>query len=149
MTKKKINQKPKSYEQGWEKIFRHHLLGAVISQVKLYALEDNSPLMKDIEITNGGFGYLKIYKDYRADFYIKKSNKFTVEDWTFVFATLAVYLGLTLYKKYNSNNLFVKQGLMLFAISYVKNTLGLIDIPEMWSKFDTLDGKISFKNDSS
>lgn len=146
---KKNNIKPKTFEEGWGKVSHHFLLGAILSLVKLQALEDNSPIWKDIEVKPNGFGLLKVYKDFRAEFYIRRSNKFSSDEWSFVFATLAVYLGLDLYKKYSNKNMFVKQGLFLFAMHYVKNTLGFQEIPKDWEAFYELETNISFKNESS
>jgi predicted metal-dependent peptidase len=147
--KQNHSNKPKAYEEGWSRVSSHHLLGAIIGAVKLYPLEDNSPVWENVTFVTGGFGYVKVYKDYRAEMYIKKNNKFQKEEWAFVFATLAVYLGLSLYKKYDAKNLFIKQGIFLFAMHYVKNTLGFQDVPDAWVKFLEIENKISFKNESS
>jgi predicted metal-dependent peptidase len=149
MAKKNSNVKPKAFEEAWSKVSHHFLLGAILSLVNLHALEDNSPVWKDINIKPSGFGLVRVYKDFRAEMYIRKSNKFHAEEWAFVFATLAVYLGLDLYKKYSEKNLFVKQGLILFSMHYVKNTLNFQEVPKAWESFFELENAISFKNETS
>lgn len=139
----------KSYEDAWLAVSRHHLLGTILSNIQLYPLEDNSPVWKNTNYIAGGFCYIKINYNCRAEVYIRKNNKFSKEDWIFVFSTLCVYLGLGLYKKYNENNLYIKQGLLLFAIHYVKNTLDFDFLPEDWDKFLELELTISFKNENS
>lgn len=149
MAKKPQNQKPPKYQEGWAIVERHHLLGAILSNVRLLAMEDNSPFWDKINLPPKGFAFLKIIKHYRAEIYIRKANKFSEEEWAFVFATIAIYLGLGLYKKYEERSLFVKQGLFLFAIHYVKNTLNIGELPIAWENFIELEGHISFKNENS
>src|SRR5579875_3342288 len=149
MAKKHNNQKPKQYELGLNKAASHVLLGETLQQVKIHAWEDNSPFWGEIPIPLGGFGLVRINKDYSADMYIRKSNKYNEDQWAFVFSTLAIYLGLALYKKYSERNMFIKQGLFLFAIHYVKNTLGFQEIPKEWEGFFEVEKMISFKNENS
>lgn len=149
MAKKNNNQKPKQYESGLHAAMSHVLLGQTLNQVKIHAWEDNSPFWGEIAIPFKGFGLVRIHKDYHADMYIRKSNKYNEGEWAFVFATLAIYLGLGLYKKHSERNMFIKQGLFLFAIHYVKNTLGFQDIPKDWEGFFEVEKMISFKNENS
>jgi len=149
MTKKQNYNQTKPYEEGWNEAKSHYLLDAILSLTKLHVLDENSPFLNDIFIPHNGYCFIKINKDYRANIFIRKFNKFKKEDWSFVFATLAIYLGLGLYKKYDEKNLFIKQGLMLFAIYYVKNIIGFNKLPSYWEIFSELETLINFKNESS
>lgn len=149
MNKKSQVKQLKPYEKAWNQVTTHHLLGAVCSEINLFALDENSPVWEKITFYKNSFAYIKIYQDYRCDIYIRKNNKINENEWKFIFATLSIYLGLELYKKAQTNNIAIKTGLMLFAIHYVKNTLGYEDIPMAWQYFFEIESKISFKNENA
>ncbi len=144
-------EKLKTYQVGINAVSSHHLLGPIFHNVGIHALEDNSPFIEKYNINKSSFihVYLDFKKNCSAQVYLRKANKYSESDWTFVFATLGVFLGLGLSKKYSTTNKYVQSGLMLFAIHYVKNILGIGEIPEKWGSFFELESKISFKNESS
>lgn len=146
---KKQQVKQKSYQVGWEQAASHHLLGAVLANTRMYGLEDNSPMFSTITIPTNGFVVVKISGDSHADIFVKKNNRFSEDDWHFVFSTVGAYLGLGLYKKYSDRNSYTNVALLMFAIHYVKNIIGISKVPEAWSSFFSVENQISFKNESS
>lgn len=147
--KSQAQSKQKNYQIGWNLASSHHLLGSVLSNTRMYALEENSPLWSNIEIPQGAFVTVKVSGDSHADIFLKKNNKFSEEDWKFVFSTIAGYLGLGLHKKINHKNKPNQIGLLLFAIHYVKNIIGINGVPETWQGFFSIENLISFKNENS
>lgn len=95
------------------------------------------------------FVLIKISGNSHADIFLRKNNKFSEDDWRFIFSTIAGYLGLGLHKKINEKHKPTQIGLLLFAIHYIKNIVGINGVPELWNGFFAIENQISFKNEST
>lgn len=141
--KKKQNKEHLEYKEAWSSICTHHILGGVASSI---TLQNRERTKKDIPYEKDSMVHLAIISDSQASLYVNNFKRMDKEEWEFVYATTCIVLALDLYKKVKSSPL-QELAIMLFAMHYVKNVLGFIDIPQIWAEFYHAEKELSFKSD--
>jgi predicted metal-dependent peptidase len=148
---KNKKEKLKPYQEAWHEIRENYLLGVVTHQIRLIPSRSDGT---EIIFNKNSFGYLDIIDNNEASLFINKEAKLNKEDWYFIFATVAIILGLDLYKKLlpendSGYNILKENAIFLFAINYVYSILELSMYPKEWSTILKIKDEISFKNESA
>lgn len=143
--KKQVQKKLESYKEGFAIARENHLLGVILNQVRL---SDGS--MVSTNWLKQSMCTLEIGSDSIAVITVNKNKKMSKEEWVFVYLTVATILGLNLYKRLVGNSFKENYlSIILFAIYYVKCSIGNDDLPTDWSNFYSSLDDFSFKNEVS
>lgn len=139
----------KPYQKALDNIKGHYLLSSIFSQINILIVDKNQHhLYQNIEVYPQSFAQFIIKSNTSATILIHKENKFQEKEWEFVFLVMGIFLGLGFYKKLTQNKI-KNHALFLFCVHYIKNILGISNIPNMWNSFYQIEEFISFKNEDS
>ena len=149
----KDEKKLKPFEQAWEEIRQHHLLGVLAQSyqemVKMRGVEKT----EELDFPLHSFGQLDIASVSSAFLYINKKARYKKEEWYFIYSVIMVIMGFDLYKSfYKKPEKNMETAIFLFAIDYVVNALNILSVsqcPEAWSDILKLKELMSFKNEMS
>ena len=142
---KKNNKKElTSFENAWNLINGHYLLGPIASEVYL---QQNENLFNLDGWNKSSIGCLKIVSPNSAYLYINKYKKYNEQQYLALFAIFMIILGFELYKKVTSKE--KELSVILFAINYVVNVLQLDELPTDLTDFYKIEELISFKNEDT
>lgn len=150
MKRNKI-QKKKPYEEGAEIFKSHHLFSCLEKSFNFKEIKNLS-----INLNNESVGFLSIYSNSNASFWINTSLRLRKEEWFFIFSVAGIILSLDLYKKlriktvnneFESNNVLMEKAVFIFALNYVYEVLDIKFIPDSWLAYLTIKDKFSLKSD--